>query len=100
MHKKPNSPYIFLNAVRRKLIDDIPLESSYDYYKKKGMLKQGTGLGNFLEACSVVFLSHMISTKEIIGTHNSVNTYIKVMMNRAEIKHQKLQEEIKQWQKN
>lgn len=92
MVKAPAS--LFLNAVKHKIIDGIPFENSFDMYKKKGYIKETTSLCDFLETCSVVFLSHMIQTKEMIGTHNSVNTYFKIMMTRAEIKYDKLIKEV------
>ena len=91
---KVTPAYIFLNSVKRKLIDDIPFENSFDFYKKKAVIPQQTTFTEFLEACSVVFLSQMIQTKEMIGTHNSVNTYVKVMMERNEIKYQRIKKEV------
>jgi hypothetical protein len=97
MHKtkvKFAPAYIFLASVKHRLMDDIPLEESFAFYKSKGIVLQHTTFAEFLEACSVVFLSHTIQTKELISTNNTVNTYLSTMLHRAERNYEKLTKEV------
>lgn len=70
--EKFNAPAtVFLNAVEDKLINGIPFEDTYKMYKAEDRINKAITYTDFIQACSVVFLSKLSTAKlnEHLMTH-------------------------------